>query len=91
MAVNSIPTRKSVKALGKTGNLRGVAGDVIRLQATDHGNPSFGEGVTMQLFRPDGTLMMSASNHIAAVIRIAPAGFPAPMPGNPRARRTFAD
>ena len=49
--------------------LRGVTGDVIRLQATDHGNPSFGEGVTMQLFRPDGTLMMSASNHIAAVIQ----------------------
>jgi hypothetical protein len=49
--------------------LRGVTGDVIRLQATDHGNPSFSEGVTMQLFRPDGTLIMSATNHIAAVIQ----------------------
>ena len=45
---------------------RGVSGDLIRLQVADRGNPSFSEGVTIKLFRPDGSLLRSASNFAAA-------------------------
>jgi hypothetical protein len=47
---------------------RGAAGDLISLTVTDNGNPSFWEGVIIQLFDPNGSLVTAAANYQSALI-----------------------